>query len=705
MLKILSFLSIFILCLSIPAAAQKNIYELVKVSFEGNHNISDSDLSLVIVSQQTPVWYLKLLNKISSSIGKEPTYFDSTKIKNDLKSLETYYKDNGFFKAKFKAEYKLDQDAKEARLTFHINEGPEFRISSFKVTGLEALSQRVGKEAAAFINKIDSNDVYKKTNIEIVRQSLVSLFIDRGFYFANTSRRDVFVDTSKNVVGVILGFDTGKRYRISEIRVKKDGPGKDFIQDTLIKRLAGLQVGAYYGREETRTAQIRLVRTNLFSSALVAPVIKDTVSNRFPIEITTEIGKLHELSPEIILDEQNQALSFGVGANYQKKNFLGDARNLTLRGATAIQDIFNVDYRHINRFLAPEDTSIMGYLDTRLTVTQPFLFNKRIASTFETYFTINKQKGFRSYIYGGKVSLDFELPKIVYLNSLQTYYYLEKSEYNFSIDYLKSFLKNQGYSTQSIDSLLKEINSNQVNSISSVIGINLGTDKTNSIIFPTNGYKTTITFEEGNTLPYLLSKIGIKKFSPETQFYKVIGNIVVFPNVYNSDVNAFGIKLRVGHLQAYEGSNSNLPLNQRFVIGGSNSVRGWHARDKDLLPPPNVNAAHLGYEIIKSNEQLVAGGTFFIEGSFETRNRLIGKFGTALFLDYGNTSNYDNIDLKKMAVAAGFGLRYYSDFAPIRVDFGFKVYNPHSQTGFFYIMKHSSFWNTFSLQFGLGEAF
>lgn len=706
MQKIFVFICFVILITGSSIFAQEEKYELVKVSFEGNKNIPNSELADVISSQETPFWLLKLLNKVYSKIGKEPSYFDSTKIKDDLKSLENYYNDNGFFKCNFKASYKVDQEKKQAELTFYVKEGVPFKISSFKVTGLELLSKRVGTEASVIIDKIDTGEVYKKANIETARQSLLTLFLDRGFFFANTAQRDVFIDTTANKVGVILGFDTGKRYRLSEIRVKKSGPGSEFVKDTLIKKIAGLQTGAYYGFGETRTAQIRLVRTNLFSSVLVNPVVQDTVSNRFPMEINAEIGKLHELSPELVVNEQEGALNLGLGGNYLKKNFLGDARSLTVRASSVVQDIFRVNYSHITRFLAPNDTTIKGYLDGRIIMSQPFLFNKRILFTTEVYSTINKLKQYRSIIYGGRLSFDFELPKIVYLNFLQAYYYVESSEDQFSIDYLREFFKSKGLPSQRIDSLLNVLKPSYTR-ISSVIGTEFGANKTNNLLFPTRGYRLSITFEEANSLPFLLSKIGLKSFAPETQFYRSIFDFAVFPGIYENNENAFGIKLKIGHVKAYRGSDINLPLNKRFTAGGSNSVRGW--RSRDLIPNPgseNIDYSHLGGDVLKSSEQIAVGGTFLLEGSFETRNRLIGNLGTAFFLDYGNTWNANNVNFKNIAVAVGFGIRYYSSFAPVRIDFGFKGYDPSTKKNIVNIMKHNPFWTkTFVIQIGLGEAF
>ena len=74
--------------------------------------------------------------------------------------------------------------------------------------------------------------------------------------------------------------------------------------------------------------------------------------------------------------------------------------------------------------------------------------------------------------------------------------------------------------------------------------------------------------------------------------------------------------------------------------------------------------------------------------SGEYRFLITGKWNGALFADAGNIWNvFDAVkyepakfnsieDLKEIALGTGFGLRYDLGFFAIRVDVGFKTYNP-----------------------------
>ena len=78
--------------------------------------------------------------------------------------------------------------------------------------------------------------------------------------------------------------------------------------------------------------------------------------------------------------------------------------------------------------------------------------------------------------------------------------------------------------------------------------------------------------------------------------------------------------------------------------------------------PPSVN------ETLK-----IRGGDILLEGSFEYRRKFEKKYGFVFFIDYGDTWNeIKDIRINEVAVAFGTGLRYYSEIAPFRIDFGFK---------------------------------
>lgn len=681
---------------------QQTEFELTSIYFEGNSSIESSKLSDVIVSRETPNWLFKLANKISESLGSKPQYFDSLKIPDDMKALNNYYKDNGFFEVKVKYRYETDRDDEEASLTYLISEGPRYRIDNYSYAGLDSLPKELMPKFAD-INSIDSSDFFQRDMVEENRQEIRTVLLNNGYMSVTLRRPDVYIDTLQDRVDVRVGFNTGRRYRISDVRVTKKGEGKDFVDDSLIIKITDIKRNRYYSMEEVDRAQVRLYNTNLFTSVLVNTVPEDTSGNYVPLNVSADIGPLHELSPELILNNQESAFNVGIGAQYSKKNFLGDARNFLLSSNFVIHDAIKVNYGNLPKFLALGDTTFLGYLDTRATVTQPYFFNRRISSTFEGYFTIDKQRQYKSTLYGGKISLDFELPRFVFLNSLVLYYNVERSIHDYQPGYLKTLFGTRQDITQ-VDSLVNR--RVRKKDFTSVIGVDLSANRTDNLLFPTKGYTATLTLEEANSVPNLFARLSGISTNDNAQFYRIIAKATYYPKIYSSKNDAFGFKLRTGYVQAYTGEKNDIPFNKRFTAGGSNSVRGWNSREltpRKAIDPGQLSSQDFLSYVIKNAP---VGGTFLLEASVETRNRLIGPIGGVLFADFGNSwEGYKQFRIDEIAIAAGFGIRYYSPFAPIRLDFGFKAYDPTDDKTFFEKFRHSPFFRNVEIHVGIGEAF
>ncbi|MDB9197227.1 BamA/TamA family outer membrane protein, partial [Parabacteroides distasonis] len=102
----------------------------------------------------------------------------------------------------------------------------------------------------------------------------------------------------------------------------------------------------------------------------------------------------------------------------------------------------------------------------------------------------------------------------------------------------------------------------------------------------------------------------------------------------------------------------------------------------------------------------------------EYRTKLFWKFELAAYIDAGNiwTRNVSderykagNFDFsrfyKEIAVSYGLGLRLDFDFFLLRLDTGFKAYNPQEKKSRRWAITHPNFKDNFALHFAVGYPF
>lgn len=106
-------------------------------------------------------------------------------------------------------------------------------------------------------------------------------------------------------------------------------------------------------------------------------------------------------------------------------------------------------------------------------------------------------------------------------------------------------------------------------------------------------------------------------------------------------------------------SIGGIPPDKLFYAGGGNSVRGFtyqSAGPRDAFNNP-------------------LGGASLFEANVEFRQRIGESFGAVAFIDSGSAYPWFFPDFSIFAprIGAGAGIRYYTDFGPIRLDVGFPV--------------------------------
>src|SRR5438270_7737606 len=172
--------------------------------------------------------------------------------------------------------------------------------------------------------------------------------------------------------------------------------------------------------------------------------------------------------------------------------------------------------------------------------------------------------------------------------------------------------------------------------------LQLGYDGSDNLLNPTRGFRLSAHLspeisQHGTHFTYARAQLDASAYRPVSDSVVLAGRV---------------------RLGAIPGANVfEIAPSRRFYSGGGGSVRGY------------------GYQQLgrKDQDGDPIGGRGLAEFSLESRIRLKqfgGNLGVVPFFDGGSLTSKALPDFKNWRYAAGLGVRYYSSFGPIRVDFG-----------------------------------
>jgi translocation and assembly module TamA len=211
------------------------------------------------------------------------------------------------------------------------------------------------------------------------------------------------------------------------------------------------------------------------------------------------------------------------------------------------------------------------------------------------------------------------------------------------------------YFTRGVALIRSRVNDHHTGPMDLVMGkllVALVLDRTDNPLDPTRGWKaeariepTALTGDQG--LFYTRSQIqGSTYFALDRAGRTVLAG-----------------RLRLGSIVG--GRLASVPAAERFYAGGGGSVRGY------------------GYQKVgpRYDDGDPQGGLSLVEASFEVRQKVGRKFGAVVFVDAGSVGQAVNPNFGA-SLAAGVGVRYNLDFAPIRVDFAVPFNRPRGDSPF-----------------------
>jgi len=217
-------------------------------------------------------------------------------------------------------------------------------------------------------------------------------------------------------------------------------------------------------------------------------------------------------------------------------------------------------------------------------------------------------------------------------------------------------------------------------------------------------YLGELLLESGGSLQNL---IDFKKlFGSQLTYYRYLKCSIAYnQHIPIQEGTIFAYHVNTGILYPYSIEKA-APADKYFFVGGPNSIRAWGSRSLGPGSSPNKDTSQNQFFEERSGE-------FILQANAEIRQQLIGFIEGAVFVDMGNVwmlhkteRQGEDFELnrfyKESAIGTGVGIRLNFNFLVLRLDVGFKLYDPGLPVGARFFPETIA---PPTIQFGLGYPF
>ncbi len=606
-----------------------------------------------------------LLEKIDLKLG---AVYNPVDVQAAREKLKDFYEDEGYFEVQITPQTEKFADG-DVKVVFSINEGRVMKIDKILIHGNKGLSDREIKKAMATQERqyFILRGTVQRQRLEEDVERVIGVYNDHGYVQARVESHDVKVDRDKARVTINITVVEGAQYRVGDLTVN----GVTLLPDTEIRRQLKFKSGDVFSRTGLRESVQNI--TDLYStigraSADVSTRTEQTAANR--INVTLDVIE----GPEVYVERINingnvrsqdkilrRELPMVEGDLFtlqklqrarQKLVNLGyfETVNATTQaGADKSKIIVNIDvterptgifsigggYSSVDSFIGTLDLTqnnflgrgwqvslrLRGGANTQqgiISFTEPWLFDRPLSAGFDLYDTKRKFSEYDYDTLGGNIRLSHPFEE----------YWRWNLGYRLSQDRISNLANNQD------NFLADEVGTR----VTSMIQAALTRDSRDSFTATTKGGQTSLG-------------VDFAGLGGDNHYVKAVASQNYFKPIWFDHV--LSARAEVGY--GFGLGDENLPVFERFYLGGPNSIRGFKNR---RISPVDEQGTRIG-------------GTTELLGNVEYLVPLPFNIRVAAFFDIGNVygfrTKFDPTDLRE---AAGGGVRWLSPFGPIRVDYG-----------------------------------
>jgi outer membrane protein insertion porin family len=526
----------------------------------------------------------------------------------DVDDIRARYADAGYLDARVDRKVLRPGDGKKAIVSIKIEEGLR------SITGDVTFSGNTVFTTAELLGRLSLRPgaPYSERQMEEDRYRLLSAYSAKGYLYARVEAGRPRNGEKQNGTAA-SGSGTALfpiQYAITEDHPVTIGKiilrGNEATRDHVIMREILVAPGDAYNYESILGSQQRIYRLGFFGLARFEPL---------------HPGKKEPVKDMLLSVEERPAGAFEFGLGYgdvdlyrgfmevSHRNLWGQARYASFRVERS-----DIVQRAIFNFREP--WFLGAKLDSAFSLS--WSDSKKLdTDTREIYYETRKT----SASFGVEKNYDGLRPSLVYQ-------YENVENYNVKPEVVPS----------------KE---DQGRVLISSLTPGISWDLRDNFLNPMRGSFHSIAVKEALTA--LGSEADFTKATAQTSWFLPSGRRVVF-----------ALSGRAGKAWPH-GDTLEIPLHERFYLGGSTTVRGYR---QDLVGPTNSDAA---------GNPIPTGGSSMVVFNAEMRLNPQGSFGLVFFYDAGNVWADSHIDFGDLRASYGAGIRYNTPVGPLRLDYGQKI--------------------------------
>ena len=598
------------------------VAEIKNINLVGNSSFEDEEI-LKDFELKTGGWF---------SFFTNDNRYSREKLKGDIESLESYYKNRGYVEFKLdSSQVSVTPDKTSVFITLNVNEGSTYKVNDVKIVG----DLPVEEELLNSLVLIKSGEIFNQYLITETEELFKNILGNEGYSFAEI--RGV-PDVNKETGDVDLTFyvDPQQRTYVRRIIFK----GNKRTHDVVLRREMRQMEGAWASNNLIENSKLRLERLGYFkeveSETIPVPGTNDLIDVEFTVE--------EEYSGSIGGSLGYGAYGLVLGLNYNENNAFGTGKAIGVGiNDSTWQRSYSFNYG------------------------EPYFTIDGVSRGYSAYFRESDYGQFNiaSYTsdsFGAGIQFGLPISDIERIGLNLNYDNTSIDAGSTPASQILNFTQSEGTKFEVLKTQI----------IWSKVTLNRG-------LFPTAGQSQSFALQvavPGSSLTYAKATYRHKYFKP------ILGGRFVL-----------GFRGEIGALEAY-GDTEVAPFFEHFYSGGISSVRGFkqNTLGPRAIPSPYF-VDNEGNKILDEegnpianpysyyNDDRSIGGAYLVEGGFDFIFKLPfiedqRSMRSSFFIDIGNVFSQDcgdkeinincsELDLGELRYSYGVGVTWITQLGPM----------------------------------------